>query len=247
MPQFGAATVITGETRLLLLDCFETLVELDSGAYRARKGVTAFLEHFATKMKLAVVSDAEESAVRTALDQAGLLKRVHRVYHAGNAIERDANGRIRKRLDVPLADYRLEAKHAVFIGDSPLDAEAARRYQVPFIRVPRSEDRAFSFATLIGGPSRYNSSEFSAAFFEQYIAERKPGARPATRTPLPESRTPQPEGFKTPPPDRVRTPFPDSRTPQPGQFQTPPPDRRVPPPDQRRPPGTDEPPRKKTP
>ncbi len=183
MPQFGAGTIISGDAKLILLDCFETLVALEGSKYRARNGVVAFLDHFSGKADLVVVSDAEEETVVKALDQAGLQSRIKRIYHAGNAIVRDGAGRIRKRLDVPLTDFKIQPLQAVFIGDSPLDAEAARRYMVPFIRVPRSEDRQFTFTALIAGPSRYNSSEFSAQFIEQYIGERRSTAKPEAAKP----------------------------------------------------------------
>jgi phosphoglycolate phosphatase-like HAD superfamily hydrolase len=176
MPQFGASTIITADVRLILLDCFETLVELDhQRAYRARKGVLAFLAHYQAKgVHLAVASDSELSAVSSALAQAGLERHFARIYHAGNAMEDLGDGRTRKRLDLPLADHGLDRRQVVFIGDSPLDAEAALHHRVPFIRIPRSEDRNFSFTVLISGPSRYNSGEFSAAFLEQYLKDRGP-------------------------------------------------------------------------
>ena len=84
----------------------------------------------------------------------------------------------RDRFQQPLehrlvARFRVAAPEAVFIGDSPLDAEAARHFAVPFVRVPRSEDRDFTFSTLIRGPSRYQSSEFSTVFLERYLNRKK--------------------------------------------------------------------------
>ena len=108
MPQFGAGTIISGDAKLILLDCFETLVALEGSKYRARNGVVAFLDHFSGKADLVVVSDAEEETVVKALDQAGLQSRIKRIYHAGNAIVRDGAGRIRKRLDVPLTDFKIQ-------------------------------------------------------------------------------------------------------------------------------------------
>lgn len=173
MPQFGASTAITTRTRLILLDCFETLVELDGASYRARKGVPEFLAWFRDRQptKLVVISDAEQPLVEEALSQAGLAGYLLAVYHAGNALERLPANRTRKRLDLPIKDLGVSAAQTVFIGDSPLDAEAATHYSIPFIRVPRSEDRAFSFTTLITGPSRYNSQEFSVTFLDQYRAK----------------------------------------------------------------------------
>jgi len=171
MSQFGASTTITPRTKLIMLDCFETLIQLEGTVYQPRNGVSEFLTWFSDRQptKLVVISDAELTLIEDALRQAGLSGFLPTIYHAGNALERLPGGRTRKRLDVPLKELDIGAVQAVFIGDSPLDAEAAAHYQVPFIRVPRHEDRAFSFISLIKGPSRYNSSEFSATFFEQYL------------------------------------------------------------------------------
>ena len=170
MPQPGSDTIITARTRLILLDCFETLVELDAGTYRARRGVTEFLAHYGLRQPtpMAVISDAELAVVDGAIVAAGLRDAFAAIYHAGNASEPLSGGRARKRLDVPLRDFAVDARATVFIGDSPLDAEAAVHHDVPFIRVPRSEDRAFTFATLIGGPSRYDSARFSLTFLDRH-------------------------------------------------------------------------------
>jgi beta-phosphoglucomutase-like phosphatase (HAD superfamily) len=180
MPQFGGGTVITHDTRLILLDCFETLVELEGGAYRPRRGMRDFLAHFASRVgtPLAVVSDAGRSEVERAVASAGVGGFLVRIYHGDNAAEDLGGGRRRKRLDLAVADFKVTPAQAVFIGDSPLDAEAARHYGVRFIRVPRSEDRGFSFASLITGPSRYRSQEFNLKFLECYGKDAKPGGPP---------------------------------------------------------------------
>lgn len=175
MPQFGGSTVITPGIRLILLDCFETLVELEHGKYRPRQGMREFLIHFSNRasVPVAVVSDAEKSQVEAAVTEAGLATYLVAIYHAGNAAEDLGGGRRRKRLDKPVSDFSLRPEQAVFIGDSPLDGEAAKHYQVQFIRVPRSEDRHFSFASLITGPSRYRSQEFNEIFLERYSKDNK--------------------------------------------------------------------------
>jgi len=170
MAQYGSITTISSRTRLILLDCFETVVELVDGMYRPRLGIVAFIQHFAVgrSIPLVIISDADEATVEATLKQAEVRGSFSKVYHAGNAIETEADGRLRKRLDIPLADFAVRAPFAMFIGDSPLDAMAAQHHGVPFIRVPRSEDRAFTFASLISGPSRYDSGEFSATFLDEY-------------------------------------------------------------------------------
>ena len=176
MSQHGGATTIGPDVRLLLLDCFETMVELDGQTYRPRLGMPEFLTHFGSRcgIPIAVISDAKQVEVETALKQARLSTYVVAVYHAGNASEVLAGGRARKRLDLAITDFKIKPQQALFIGDSPLDGEAATHYGVPFIRVPRSEDRSFSFATLITGPSRYRSQEFNITFLDRY----KKGTRP---------------------------------------------------------------------
>jgi phosphoglycolate phosphatase-like HAD superfamily hydrolase len=154
----------------MLLDCFETMVELEGTSYRPRLGMIEFLTHFGARVgiPIAVISDAKKTEVETALAQARLGTFVVKLYHADNAAEQLTNGRMRKDLGVPLADFKIKPTQVVFIGDSPLDAEAAQHHGVQFIRVPRSEDRSFSFANLISGPSGYRSQEFNVTFLDRY-------------------------------------------------------------------------------
>ena len=175
MSQFGGATTIGLDVRLILLDCFETMVELEGTSYRPRLGMPEFLTHFGSRIgvPIGVISDAKLIEVEAALAQARLRSFVVTIYHADNAAEQLANGRMRKRLDVPVADFKVKAHQVVFIGDSPLDAEAAQHHGVQFIRVPRSEDRTFSFANLITGPSRYRSQEFNITFLDRYNKKDK--------------------------------------------------------------------------
>jgi len=170
MAQYGADTIIPRTVRLILLDCFETLIELTARGYVPRRGIPEFLRCFVRdrQVPVVVISDASEELIISALKQAGVRHLIQGIYHAGNAEEVLADGRRRKRLDVPLSDFHVSGPEAVFVGDSPLDAEAAHHYQLPFIRVPRSEDSAFSFAALITGPSRYQSAHFTALMLERY-------------------------------------------------------------------------------
>ena len=175
MSQFGGATTIGPDVRLILLDCFETMVELEGQSYRPRLGMKDFLTHFGARVgiPIAVISDAKKNEVDAALAEARLGTFVVKVYHAENAGEHLAGGRFRKRLDVPVADFKIKPTQVVFVGDSPLDAEAAQHHGVHFIRVPRSEDRSFSFASLITGPSGYRSQEFNITFLERYTKKDK--------------------------------------------------------------------------
>lgn len=173
--QFGAGTVIPADVALLVLDCFETLVEMRERVYVPRNGIIGFLDHFARRGQVPVVvlSDGEQCAVEAAVAQAGLASRLTAVIGAPAALVQLPDGRVLKRLDAVIERFAVPAQSTVFIGDSPLDAEAAKHFAVPFVRVPRSEDQDFSFATLIRGPSRYQSSEFSAVFLERYLQRHK--------------------------------------------------------------------------
>lgn len=155
---------------LLLLDCFDTLVELAGARYRARRGVGAFLRHFGERLRvpLVVISDAEGAVLRRALAQAGFADRFAALYHAPDAVEHDVDGVPRKRLDRPLRDFRVAAGRAVFVGDSAFDARAARHHAVPFVRVPGHADREFSFTCLIDGPSRYRSDEYTTRMLRRF-------------------------------------------------------------------------------
>lgn len=168
--QTPSQTVIGSWVQLIMLDCYETLVELDGGHYRARLGVRRFLAHFRRNLGVpcVVVSDGAAEQVMKALLQADLTTEVSAVYHAGNALETFPDGRMRKRLDRPLVDFRVRAEHAVYIGDSKFDQAAAEHHRVPFIRVPRSEDATFSLESLITGPSNYRSGEFELGFLNRY-------------------------------------------------------------------------------
>lgn len=172
--QFGGGTAIPSDIGLIVLDCFETLVEMDGKRYVPRQGITAFLNHFALGkgIPVAVLSDGEQSLVERVVAEAGVAERIAVVFGAPQSLELLAEGRTRKRLDLPPAMFGVELKRCVYIGDTALDGEAAKHHRVPFIRVPRSEDREFSFVCLIGGPSRYQSAEFSAVFLQRYLGKK---------------------------------------------------------------------------
>ena len=71
MAQFGSTTRISSDIRLLLLDCFETMVELNGHVYQARHGMVDFLTHYGARIGLpiAVISDASQELVSQALAQ----------------------------------------------------------------------------------------------------------------------------------------------------------------------------------
>ncbi len=172
--QLGADTVMQDRHRLVLMDCFETLVQFVDGRYVARNGILVFLEESIRRRRktVVVISDAAEGIVLSALTDAGIMPYIREVYHAGNSAEDLGHGRLRKRLDLPLQHLGVAKENAIFIGDSPMDAEAAAHHGVPFIRVPRSEDVSFTFVSLLAGPSRYDSGEFSQTMLNSYLSPK---------------------------------------------------------------------------
>ncbi|MDA3961887.1 MAG: HAD family hydrolase [Planctomycetota bacterium] len=170
MDEFGSATIIDDSVQLLVLDCFDTLVELDGDNYRLRQGVAAFLKHYGERVGLpmVVLSDAEGPTLLRVLAHTGLTPWFKALYYAPESVAPDANGVLHKRLDHPLRDFHVKPEQALFIGDSKLDAQAAQRYGLGFIRVPGSADRDFTFTRLIKGPSRYRSEEYTTRMLKRY-------------------------------------------------------------------------------
>ncbi len=171
--QFGGGTIIPSDVSLLILDCFETLVEMTGRSYVARKGITDFIDHYQQRgVPMVVLSDGEQGSVEAAIGQAGLAGRFAAVVGAPLSLRQHEDGRVLKRLDTVVKRFAVPIEQVVFIGDSPLDGLAAQHHAVPFIRVPRSEDQTFTFVALIKGPSRYQSAEFSNVFLERYLKRR---------------------------------------------------------------------------
>jgi phosphoglycolate phosphatase-like HAD superfamily hydrolase len=171
MSQFGADTTIDSRVRLLILDCFDTLVELgEDGSYHPRKGVEPFLRHYGHRigLPLVVLSDAEQVHLEAVLHSCALATWFSGVYGAPRSVEQREDGRLLKRLDVALADQGIAAGDCIFIGDSPLDALAAQNHGLRSIRVPGSADRDFSMEQLIEGPSRYHSAEYTTRMLRRY-------------------------------------------------------------------------------
>ncbi|MFW5846425.1 MAG: HAD family hydrolase [Planctomycetota bacterium] len=159
--QHGSDTLIGNHVRLVVFDCYETLIQMQDRRYRARRGVAALLRHLQRGGKLLVVlSDGERAQVEADLEEADLQPFFTQVFGCEEACRAEADGRMMKLLEVPIEACRVQIAQTVFVGDSPLDGQAAERAGVPFIRVPRSEDASFSFARLIGGSSRYSSGVF---------------------------------------------------------------------------------------
>ncbi|MHC5067410.1 MAG: HAD family hydrolase [Planctomycetota bacterium] len=163
MTHFGSKTMLDDDLVGVALDCFDTLVELDEATYRPRRGVIGFLEYCRDQrgLVLVVLSDAHSDRLRRVLQGTGLDHYFDRLYYGCGAIDIDDEGRPMKHFRNVLADYSITAEQLLFIGDSPLDAEAARRAEIKFIRVPGSADREFGFRRLITGPSGYNSGAYS--------------------------------------------------------------------------------------
>lgn len=178
MSEFGSTTIIPDDAALLILDCFDTLVELEGEGYRVRKGIGAFLDHYGERLGIPLVvhSDAAVDHLHAVLETTGIGHHFRRAYGSPDATEQSDEGLLLKRLDLPLRDFGVVADLAIFIGDSKLDVLSAQRYGVGFIRVPGSADTDFDFRQLIKGPSNYRSQEYSTRLFRRYGKEPPHGA-----------------------------------------------------------------------
>ncbi|MFW5846418.1 MAG: HAD family hydrolase [Planctomycetota bacterium] len=173
MVQFGSDTVLDDSMRLVVFDCFDTLVCMRQRRYIARNGVRRLLNHLAKQRReLAILSDGSERGVRSALQQAGLGNRFPEIFAVERACELGADGIMRKRLDRVMAHFRRSPAETVFIGDSPIDAEAARSQGAHFIRVPGEADTDFSFAQLLDGASHYHSECYVDRLLRSYRQDR---------------------------------------------------------------------------
>lgn len=169
MSQAGSRTTINPDTSLIIMDCFETVVCLYQRKYVKRNGIARFLQHFKGQRKAIVIhSDAKRELVIKALQEAQVLNEFDAIYDADNAGELLDDETPLKCLNIPMRDFECTPANTIFIGDSPMDAISAGNHDVPFIRVPRSEDLGFSFVQLIKGPSRYSSEVFSDHFDDFY-------------------------------------------------------------------------------
>lgn len=151
-------------TKLIIVDAHDTIFQPDLSRTQAdifkdpmkkeritwmlRYGFLNFIEYFAVQKKIDIVisSDGQKQRLTRIAKRFGILDKLKAVYGAEHIDKWD----LLKRLDKILEHCEVEAKDAVFIGDSQVDQFSAEKYGMPFIKVPDTiSERAFSFNSFL--------------------------------------------------------------------------------------------------
>ena len=155
---------IPPETKLIIVDAHDTIFQPDLSRTQAdifkdpmkkeritwmlRYGFLNFIEYFAVQKNLDIVisSDGQKARLTRIAKRFGILNKLKAIYGAEHIDKWDHL----KRLDKILDQCQVEAKDAVFIGDSQVDQFSAEKYGMPFIQVPNTvSERAFSFNSFL--------------------------------------------------------------------------------------------------
>jgi len=155
---------IPAGTKLIIVDAHDTIFKPDLSRTQAdifddpmkkeritwmlRYGFLNFIEYFAVQKKIEIVisSDGQKRRLTAIARQFGIYDKLKAIYGAEHIDKWD----YLKQLDKILAHCQIEAKDAVFIGDSQVDRFSAEKHGVPFIQVPNTvSERAFSFNSFL--------------------------------------------------------------------------------------------------
>jgi phosphoenolpyruvate carboxykinase (ATP) len=155
---------ISPETKLIIVDAHDTIFQPDLSRTQAdvfkdpmkkeritwmlRYGFLNFIEYFSVQKNIQIVisSDGEKKRLTRIAKRFGIYNKLKAIYGA----EHIDNWDYLKQLDKILDHCQVEAKDAVFIGDSQVDQFSAEKYGVPFIPVPNTvSERAFSFNSFL--------------------------------------------------------------------------------------------------
>jgi len=155
---------IPAGTKLIIVDAHDTIFQPDLSRTQAdifkdpmkkeritwmlRYGFLNFIEYFAVQKNLDIVisSDGQKKRLTRIAKRFGILNKLKAIYGAEHIDKWDHL----KRLDKILDQCQVEAKEAVFIGDSQVDQFSAEKYGMPFIQVPNTvSERAFSFNSFL--------------------------------------------------------------------------------------------------
>jgi len=151
-------------TKLIIVDAHDTIFQPDLSRTHAdvfkdpmkkeritwmlRYGFLNFLEYFVGQKNLDIVisSDGQKKRLTRIAKRFGIMDKLKAIYGAEHIDKWD----YLKQLDKILDHCQVEAKDAVFIGDSQVDKFSAEKYGVPFIQVPNTvSERAFSFNSFL--------------------------------------------------------------------------------------------------
>jgi len=151
-------------TKLIIVDAHDTIFKPDLSRTEAdifndpmkkeritwmlRYGFLNFIEYFAVQKGIEIVisSDGQKRRLTGIARKFGIYDKLKAIYGAEHIDKWD----YLKRLDKILTQCDVEAKDAVFIGDSQVDRFSAEKYGVPFIQVPNTvSERTFSFNSFL--------------------------------------------------------------------------------------------------
>ena len=151
-------------TKLIIVDAHDTIFQPDLSrthtdvfkdpmkkeriTWMLRYGFLNFIEYFAVQKKLQIVisSDGRKRRLTRIAKRFGIYDKLKAIYGAEHIDKWD----YLKQLDKILDHCEVEAKDAVFIGDSQVDQFSAEKYGIPFIQVPNTvSERAFSFNSFL--------------------------------------------------------------------------------------------------
>ena len=155
---------IPPRTKLIIVDAHDTIFKPDLSRSEAdifndpmkkeritwmlRYGFLNFIEYFSVQKNIDIVisSDGQKKRLTEIARQFGVYDRLKAIYGAEHIDKWD----YLKRLDKILNQCQVEARDAVFIGDSQVDQFSAEKHGVPFIQVPNTiSERAFSFNSFL--------------------------------------------------------------------------------------------------
>ncbi|HXK55170.1 MAG TPA: phosphoenolpyruvate carboxykinase (ATP) [Gammaproteobacteria bacterium] len=129
-------------------DIFDDPMKKERITWMLRYGFLNFVEYFAVQKKIDIVisSDGQKRRLTGIARQFGVYDKLKAIYGAEHIDKWD----YLKRLDKILEQCQVEARDAVFIGDSQVDRFSAEKYGVRFIQVPNTvSERTFSFNAFL--------------------------------------------------------------------------------------------------
>ncbi len=151
-------------TKLIIVDAHDTIFQPDLSrthtdvfkdpmkkeriTWMLRYGFLNFVEYFAVQKKLDIVisSDGHKRRLTRIARRFGIYDNLKAIYGSEHIDKWD----YLKQLDKILDHCEVEARDAVFIGDSQVDQFSAEKYGIPFIQVPNTvSERAFSFNSFL--------------------------------------------------------------------------------------------------
>ncbi len=155
IPEFKKIIIIDAHDTILKRDfsrtpqnIFQDPHDRDTIVWQLREGFQNFLDYFGAikKIKIVISSDGDQDRLKEIFIRFGIFKQFDAIYGFKH-IHKET---YLKQLDQILADFHMEPRDAVFIGDSKIDAYSAQKYGVDFISVPNTvSDRHFSFNSFL--------------------------------------------------------------------------------------------------